>query len=210
MKSPQDIARLVNQSSLYLAQLAALNQEMDDRYEAVAAQYGFVCRGCQDNCCQTRFYHHTHIEFFSLAEGFRQLPAKEQHAAIKRADRYNRLTETDPGEGAHREMCPINVDGLCLLYSNRPLICRLHGLPHELRRPGADPTYSPGCGALYDQVGRNRYIPFDRTPVYIKMAQLEKACKDALNLTGKCRLTVAQMLLAIAGVAAGESDRGPS
>lgn len=209
MNLPRNLMRLVDQSSAYLEQLSELNREMDDRYEAVAARYGFACRGCQDNCCRTRFYHHTHIEFFNLAAGFRQLPAEDQQAAIRRADHYNRLAETDPGPDTPGDMCPVNVDGKCLLYGSRPMICRLHGLPHELRRPGADPAYSPGCQALYDQVGRNRYIPFDRTPVYVKMARLEKACKDRFNLTGKCRLTVAQMVLAVDRATTGGSDKKP-
>jgi hypothetical protein len=58
-----------------LDRLAALFEQMDATYDAVAGQYGFQCHGCEDNCCQTRFYHHTLIEYLFLMEGINALDA---------------------------------------------------------------------------------------------------------------------------------------
>ena len=57
---------------------ARLFAQMDAAYDRTAAKAGFVCNGCKDNCCRTRFYHHTIIEYAYLTEGFKTLgPAKK-------------------------------------------------------------------------------------------------------------------------------------
>ena len=89
--------------------------------------------------------------------------------------------------------CPANENTKCLLYRFRPMICRLHGLPHELNRPGAVLVKSPGCntGMFNDKP----YIKFDRTPFYIEMAQIESNFRNIINKTGKIRQTIAQILI---------------
>ena len=57
----------------YFKKIASIYKDMDRAYGEAAAHYDFDCRGCADNCCFTRFYHHTHVEFFYLLEGFGQL-----------------------------------------------------------------------------------------------------------------------------------------
>lgn len=198
VRLPHNLSRLIRDAAPFLKQLAELYRDMDRQYDVAATAYGFECRGCRDNCCRTRFYHHTHIEFFQLLAAFCRLPLEDRQAAVVRARQYDRGTEPEPAGGHAAIMCPLNVDEKCRLYDSRPMICRLHGLPHELRRPGADPVVSPGCGAFHERAGHGDYLPFDRTPLYVGMAQLERACKQSLQLTGKCRLTVAQMILAAA------------
>ena len=41
-----------------------LFEQMDRAYDAAARNSGFVCNGCRDNCCLTRFYHHTLVFSF--------------------------------------------------------------------------------------------------------------------------------------------------
>jgi hypothetical protein len=56
-----------------------LFDEMDQAYTVVAGQYGFQCNGCADNCCLTRFYHHTLLEYLYLVEGLRTLEPDVRH-----------------------------------------------------------------------------------------------------------------------------------
>ena len=93
-----------------------------------------------------------------------------------------------------RVMCPLNSEGMCLLYTHRPMICRLHGISHELRRPGRDIGFSPGCGEFSEFTIGKDYFTFDRTPFYIKMAGLEKEVNETFGPRDKIKLTVAQMI----------------
>ncbi|RLC07770.1 MAG: hypothetical protein DRI57_25320 [Deltaproteobacteria bacterium] len=74
------------------------------------------------------------------------------------------------------------------------MICRLHGIPHELRKPGQSAAHHPGCEAFTEQCEEKGCFKFDRTPFYIEMASLERDMKQALGTARKLKMTVAQML----------------
>ncbi len=80
------------------------------------------------------------------------------------------------------------------------MICRLHGLPHELKKPGTpegdlnkNRVISPGCNA--GEFNDKSYIQFDRTIFYQKMVQIEISYRQQFNNYSKINETVAQMLL---------------
>jgi hypothetical protein len=80
------------------------------------------------------------------------------------------------------------------------MICRLHGIPHELHGPGGRVIRNPGCDEFFDQCresGRTDYIQFDRTPFYRQMAMLEKELRQKTGYVDKIKLTIAQMLVTI-------------
>ncbi|MCP3951106.1 MAG: hypothetical protein GY697_02640 [Desulfobacterales bacterium] len=168
---------------------------MESAYAAVADAYGFECRGCEDNCCLTRFYHHTLGEYLYLHQGYSQLPSDERIRLQQAADRVNRkMAQADERGEPARSMCPLNLEGRCTLYRYRPMICRLHGIPNEMQRPGGSPVQGPGCEDFDRQCGHRPYIPFDRTPLYSEMARCEQALRVQLDYREKIRLTVAQMV----------------
>jgi hypothetical protein len=174
--------------------LIRLYEKMDAAYDQVADRYGFHCTGCADNCCTSLFFHHTFIEKAFLVQGFRQMDTIRKQTVRTRAADY--VGQTFAGGHAGRSlklMCPLNLRGRCTLYAFRPMICRLHGLPHELHPPGRQSIRGPGCDA--GQFDGKPYIPFDRTPFYMDLAAREQAFKKRHNLTGRPRLTIAQMLL---------------
>jgi len=169
---------------------------MDSAYNRAAEHYGFVCDGCRDNCCRTRFYHHTVIEYIYLIEGLDRLtPEKQNEVRLRALTVVEEMAEADHHAAAVRLMCPLNFHELCILYPYRPMICRLHGVPHELQRPGQNPVYAPGCENFDRRRGGQSYFKFDRTPFYRQVAMLEQEARQALGVTGKIRMTVAEMIL---------------
>ena len=135
--------------SVYFDRLQAIFADMDRKYGKAADHYGFQCRGCEDNCCRTRFYHHTYLEYLLILRGFNALESSIRHSLHAKAESVCRQTKAadDKGLPVHL-MCPLNKDGMCTLYRYRPMICRLHGIPHELHRPGKPTMHGPGCGDL--------------------------------------------------------------
>ncbi len=174
--------------------LVELYAEMDQAYEQTAAAYGFDCQGCSDNCCRTRFYHHTHLETAYLLRGLSRLDTSQQELIYQQAEEIVSAQRKNM-PGANHLMCPVNMDGWCALYTYRPMICRLHGLPHELNIPGKGRTFGPGCSEFERICGDQNYVPFDRTPFYTKMAVLEQAFKTHARITTRLKKTVAEMIV---------------
>lgn len=178
--------------------LSDVLQAMDRAWDEIAAQYDFRCNGCEDNCCQSLFFHHTHAEKAYLKHGFNLLPRAERAEILDKARDYCEITfdpETPPDAGAtsKKTPCPLLLGGRCRLYRHRPMICRMHGLPHELHRLGFPVIKGPGCDA--GRFDEKEYIPFDRTPFYRDMAGVEMEFRAAYGKTGKVRETIAQILL---------------
>lgn len=188
------ISRL-NRVRPFLGQLKEIFMAMDRAYDRAADRYGFICRGCEDNCCRTRFFHHTFLEYFYLYEGFQRLEPDQADRVIENAGSVIRaMSRAGQTGGVFRKMCPLNHDGRCLIYVHRPMICRMHGVPHELQKPGQEKQLGAGCGYFMERFGTENYAPFDRTPFYIKMAGLESELKKTLMIPDRIKMTVAQMV----------------
>jgi len=181
--------------SVFLDRLQFIFENMDQQYARAAAHYGFNCSGCRDNCCRTRFYHHTHIEYLFMLTGYRSLDLENRRALKARAAQIchagDKVKKDDVSVPL---MCPLNVDDLCSLYAYRPMICRLHGIPHELRKPGQKAVFGPGCITFDQLCAHKSYHKFDRTGFYLEMARLEKEYKTAASLSGKIKMTIAEMI----------------
>lgn len=179
----------------FLERLQMIYAAMDHQYNQAAAYYRFDCHACTDNCCRTRFYHHTYVEYLYIMEGVKTLNSKRKleikHRALKI---YQKSAELDKQEKPVRLMCPMNVDNLCILYPYRPMICRLHGIPHELQKSASRRVYGPGCETFDGRCSEKNYFTFDRTSFYVEMAALENKFKQTAGITGKIKLTIAEMI----------------
>ena len=182
----------------FLDRLKIIYASMDQKYQEAADYYGFECTGCEDNCCLTRFYHYTLIEYLCIKEGFHCLENRKQVEVKQRSLAVCRKTDEADKKGRPvQQMCPVNFGSLCVLYPYRPMICRLHGIPHELQRPDQGILNSPGCGTFALKCHGKKRFKFDRTPFYMQMAALEKEMKQAVGMTQKIKMTVAQMIVTL-------------
>jgi Fe-S-cluster containining protein len=176
--------------------VARLFKRMDEAYDQSANQSGFVCKGCRDNCCLTRFFHHTLIEVLYIQSGMRALPVDKKKRIREAAESaVKKMAELQRLQKSVRVMCPLNEKERCVLYGHRPMICRLHGVPHILHRPDGQTHTGPGCDDFYQQCGRGDTESLDRTPLYMAMAELERRLRGQLNFRRKIKMTVAEIIV---------------
>ena len=186
-----------------LDRLGALFERIDAAYAQTADQCGFVCRGCDESCCRTRFYHYTLLEMAYLKEGLAVLSATERDEVVLRARaQIDQMRRCQRAGKPPRAMCPLNVAGRCRLYAQRPMICRLHGVAHRLRRGDGIFQQAPGCHRFAQQCPESGQSLLDRTPHYQQMAVLEQSLRRGLNFEGRIKFTVAEMVLMLCGDAA--------
>ena len=178
-----------------LTTVAETYVRMDAAYDEVARQYGFQCRGCEDNCCRTRFYHHTLAEICTLYDGYSLLDADvATKMALRARAAADAMARADAEGKAFTAMCPVNDAGLCLLYAHRPMICRLHGLPSVMTRPDGASRPGSGCDAFHQRHGSGDAPRLDRTPLYTRMAKLEQELRREVGWEGRLNLTVAEII----------------
>src|SRR6056297_2436152 len=182
----------------YFSPLIQLYQNMDKAWNQVAQQYGFRCKGCEDNCCMSLFFHHTHAEASFLKFGLQTLPRKDQKHVLGLSRDYCRQTFSGTAKNhnppvSQKIACPLLKNNRCTLYNFRPMICRLHGLPHEFHKPGFNVIKGPGCDA--GQFDSREYIPFDRTPFYKQMAIIEMNFRQLTGKNEKIKKTIAQIFV---------------
>ena len=189
-----------------LTQLSDLYASMDAAYAAASARHGFHCTGCAENCCEERLFHYTLIEQAYLASGLvmsdravrqeiwdRAAVAVKTHGALDKNSFYTRV------------LCPLSFEGRCRLYAHRPMICRLHGIPHRLRQGSGRERVFPGCHVFSERRsdGGADEVSLDRTELYVRMAGIERRMRETVGFAGKIKKSVAEMILD----GAGQDDR---
>ncbi|MCF8067180.1 MAG: hypothetical protein K9L30_01195 [Desulfobacterales bacterium] len=195
LPSLKNIIAQVSSCDSFTEKLSDVYGQMDKKYNECADHYGFNCTGCEDNCCMTLFYHHTYIEYLYIYKGFMGLDPETRYTVKKTATGVSKKIKAADNAGIPpRVMCPLNFEGRCKIYHYRPMVCRLHGLPHELSRMEGNILKSPGCKLFTDEHGKKAYFPFDRTPFYIEMARLEQSLQQKLKLKGRIKMTISEMI----------------
>jgi Fe-S-cluster containining protein len=181
----------------FVGRVQDLFNRMERSYDEVAAHYGFGCHGCDDNCCTQRFHHHTYAEYLLLLEGMKRAEPGHAKRIMERA-REVTAAYAEEGEDEVRALtCPVNEDGLCTLYAYRPMICRMHGLPHRFTRPDGSEVLGGGCHRFEADHRRDRLV--DRTWAYTELAHLERELRVKLKVFDRVKMTTAELLVAMVG-----------
>ena len=89
----------------YLDRLSEIYRAIDRAYSEALRRYNFSCDGCPDNCCATKFHHHTLVEELYLAEGFKKLDEAELRAIASRAENAAKIHNSSPED--IRIMCAL-------------------------------------------------------------------------------------------------------
>lgn len=188
----------------------AMSRELADIYTAIELQYdqvagtiGLTCSGCPSNCCDSYFLHYTYSEWAYLWEGIRALDDDTLETIIERSKDYVDESRAIIAHGERPQlMCPLLDDqGLCSLYSNRLMICRLHGIPAAMTRPDRQTLKFPGCfrcqEILLEKYEQETDVPFmDRTELLGKVAALESDLLGGKrHLFPKVKKTIAEMIV---------------
>ncbi|MBU0663512.1 MAG: hypothetical protein KJ990_03095 [Proteobacteria bacterium] len=176
--------------------------EMEKGYEQVATLLQFSCHGCPDNCCDSYFQHHTFVEWGYLWLGFRQLPERQQEDILERSRLYIAACEQSMARNDRPQvMCPLNENGLCILYAHRLMVCRTHGVPATMQRPDGQRLNFPGCFRCQELVketfAHESEAPrTERTKLLRSLAMMENELMDGKrHLYPRIQLTIAQMLV---------------
>lgn len=185
---------MISPAEDFFRRMKAVYDAMDRAYGSAAEHYGFSCEGCEDNCCTQRFYHHTLAEYYYLFEGLMQAERELIRQMLVKArivaDSYQR--EIQAGRILPL-MCPANFEGLCRLYEHRPMICRMHGLPHRFIRPDGREERGTGC-KRFEETRKADFL-VDRTALYTALAEVEKEIRARTLFRGRYSKTTAEMLL---------------
>ena len=115
------------------ATLVQLRARVDAHVDQALARSpaAFRCAAGCDACC------HVRIGVFAVEAA----PIRQALARLAAADPALRTrVRAQADDPAHQDRCALLVDGRCAVYTDRPLICRSHGLPIAV----LDPTDSSG------------------------------------------------------------------
>jgi hypothetical protein len=151
---------------------------IDRVYSEFAHRVGLTCQGCDGvRCCTVDLTLHTSVEMHCLRLGYNALEPSVRAEVHKRCAAIIEAKDDDPwGEAYRNAVCGLNVDGKCVLYGHRPMICRLAGIPHLIVRPDGSRIESGGCSFYETHISPlHPSERIDRTEFYRAMAQLEMA-----------------------------------
>ncbi len=166
----------MNSGDQLIPRLQELYQEMDSAYCALAERAGFSCDGCDGaKCCTVDLILHTFVEKLYLRRGFNALETSLQLEVLGRCKAVLKAKQEDPYGYAYRTaVCVLNVDGKCILYDYRPMICRLAGVPHFIRRPDGKKVRGPACERYLRNIAPHAPgLELDRSGFYRQLAEIE-------------------------------------
>jgi Fe-S-cluster containining protein len=142
-------------------QYAEIARKSDILFKTIQEKYpaSVKCRVRCCDCCHAIFgvfpieaahinYHFNRLERKARRDALRR-SEKAEAEMLKAKDRL-KVFEEDPkmkvfGLGKQRVRCPLLQDSEeCVLYENRPIICRVYGVPYTLRKGKKELSYV--CG----------------------------------------------------------------
>jgi hypothetical protein len=163
----------------------ALLTKVDGLVAAITNRFGdhITChRGC-DSCC--RHLSLSVVEGAALATALKSLTAGRVRSLRQRA-------QAALPDGP----CPLLENGACILYADRPIICRTHGLPIlivEEGRPRLD--YCPRNFNSADALSGDAVIDLEKLNTILAAVNELFIAQFPGEVAGKDRLSIAEALL---------------
>lgn len=179
----------------------------DAAFETIERDHGACVKckiGCSD-CCHAIFGLFL-IEAAYIQEQFNKLDRKVRREALSRAEKYAKelqrievklqIYDDDPHMKSYalskeRVRCPLlNEDEECIIYSNRPMTCRVYGIPTAIQGKARV------CGKAAFERGES-YPTFDLDGCY---QELYKLSRELLIKRGQSDMEMASLLISVAKV----------
>jgi Fe-S-cluster containining protein len=143
------------------SEYANIARKADYLFRSIQEKYpmSVKCRARCCDCCHAIFgvfpieaayinYHFNRLERKARRDVLRR--SEKAEAEMLKAKEKLKVFEEDPkmkvfGLGKQRVRCPLLQDSEeCVLYENRPIICRVYGVPYTLKRGDKEVSYV--CG----------------------------------------------------------------
>lgn len=167
---------MIASAEIETQRLRELYEKMDCEYSTTAESVGFSCKDCDGaKCCAVDLIVHTYVERFFIQEGLARLDESARAEILKRSKAVVRAKRINPaGDEYRNSVCVLNFDGLCALYEFRPMICRLAGIAHVIRRPDGSEVTGDGCPRFMERIAPKWPTKrIDRTSHYNQLAAIE-------------------------------------
>lgn len=126
--------------------ITVITEEIGKMFEY---QKEYICchNGCS-GCCEQGMYPFAELEFEYLKQGYDELAPE-----IKEKVKANVQALKQEYKGEHfMYKCPMLIDGSCVVYKNRGMICRTFGLITENSEGNLTVPYCAGEGLNYSKV----------------------------------------------------------
>ncbi|ADK86077.1 protein of unknown function UPF0153 [Desulfarculus baarsii DSM 2075] len=188
--------------SQLLQELERARQLADQAFARVSAEHPaqVACRPGCDDCCHAMF-DVSPIEAVGLALAFADLPRNQRREVLRRGEKAAKafdaavaqsLALDDQGRArlfsATRIPCPLLEGGRCLLYAQRPITCRLYGVPVAAQGRG---RICPRAGFQPGQT----YPTVHYDKILERLAGLSRQAQNDLPALGLARRDVHRALL---------------
>lgn len=112
-----------NTIQVILKNYTLLLKRVDDHIHHIEKKYSekIVCKKGCDTCC--KFLTLFPVEAFAISAAFIKLPGKIKDSVLKKI-------------AIQKDACPLLINRGCVLYPERPIICRTHGYPIFMEKDG--------------------------------------------------------------------------
>ncbi len=130
-----------NEKRIYQTYLKLIGA-VDHSLSLMKKKYGAAvnCKPGCDECCSHEFTVFI-IEGYHIRQGFEKLALSERLMVESKALVYSCMSDA---EAAQAE-CPFLYNHRCIIYQNRPLICRTHGWPVKVQINDDGEFYVDAC-----------------------------------------------------------------
>ncbi len=155
---------------------------------AQAQHEHLVCKEGCDGCCGFRLSFYP-IEVAHMADVVSSMTTERRTGIVNRMRTLSQDSSQQP--------CPLLVDGACLAYEARPLLCRSHGLLVRVLSEAGQPSIERSCSLNYTGLSEAELAelaPIDQNLLSSLLYQVNGLFAEKIRLDPKLRLDLTHLL----------------